>query len=408
MEAASQGLAKKFEAARKLFERALVNNLETPSMWELQNSLDALETRFALSTSHLYIKLMRQESERMMAQSEFARILASEDFAGEVDRLVLRAEAALRRGGLALRGEEAAPKPKRSTPARRGAGAAAPAKKEPASAACIEIQRLLDAYPKSGARAPSAAGGVQRIDYEKCPTCGVAMSVDTSRSELRCGECGTLRELVGMVFEDSQFYSQEGQKAKSGTFNPNRHFQLWWTHLFALEPEEEIGDKDDPDNQYGEKVMDALREIVTRDRKILQRQTVNDVRAMLREINRTDLNKNTSLILKKLTGIGPPQPSDELAARTENIFTKTIEAGERLRRADRVNRNYYPFNIMKILEELIPADDYESRRIFYYIYIQSKETVEADDADWELICRDVPELTYRPTDRRLGQKYPPL
>jgi len=106
MEAASQGLAKKFEAARKLFERALVNNLETPSMWELQNSLDALETRFALSTSHLYIKLMRQESERMMAQSEFARILASEDFAGEVDRLVLRAEAALRRGGLALRGEE--------------------------------------------------------------------------------------------------------------------------------------------------------------------------------------------------------------------------------------------------------------------------------------------------------------
>lgn len=407
MEAATRHLSAKFEASRKLFEKIHSGGIETPVMQELLTSLDALETRFALSTSHLYLKL--SESDRIMAQNEFARILASEDFVCEVDNLVGRAEAALRRAGFATRDGPASAAAASKAKAR---GAAAPKarvatpRKEPARAVGVEIQRLLDAYPRSVAGA-SKAPQPQRIDYEKCPTCGGPMCVDMSRSELKCNECGTLRELVGMVFDDAQFYSQEGQKAKSGTFNPNRHFQLWWTHLFAMESVEELGDKDDPDNQSGEKVLAALREIITRDRKVLQKQTVNDVRAMLREINRTDLNKNTSLILRLLTGIGPPKPSDELAARAENIFTKSIEVGERIPRAGRVNRNYYPYNIMKILEELIPEDDYESRRIFYYIYIQGKETVEADDQDWMLICREVPELKYRSTDRSLGQKYPP-
>jgi hypothetical protein len=233
------------------------------------------------------------------------------------------------------------------------------------------------------------------------------MAVDAGRSELRCGECGALRELDGTVFDDSQFYSQEGQKAKSGTFNPNRHFQFWWTHILAREPEEEIGDRDDPDNLYGEKLLERLRLIVARDRKVLRLLTVNDGRAMLREVGRTDLNKNVPLILKKLTGVGPPRISDAVAVRVENLFTKAIEIGERVRRSGRVNRNYYPFYIARIAEALIDEGDRESRRILYYIYIQSKETVEADDDDWEQICLELAEIAYRPTDRSLGAKYGP-
>ena len=247
------------------------------------------------------------------------------------------------------------------------------------------------------------------VNFEQCQSCGAEMVVDPARSVLRCaGEgCGSLRELVGTVFDDAQFYSQEGQKAKSGTFNPNRHFQFWWAHIHAREPEEEIGDKGDPENQYGEKLLAALGGIVARDGWILRLLTIYDVRNMLDEIGRTDLNKNAPLLLKKLTGVGPPQPSDSLAARVENLFTKGIEIGERVRRADRVNRNYYPYYIMKILEELLPPEDAEARRIFYYIYIQSKETVEADDDDWELICEELREIKYRPTDRSLGLKYGP-
>ncbi|NBP85422.1 MAG: hypothetical protein EBU54_09640 [Mycobacteriaceae bacterium] len=236
------------------------------------------------------------------------------------------------------------------------------------------------------------------------------MAVDAGRSELRCcdAECGTIRELVGTVFDDSQFYSQEGQKAKSGTFNPNRHFQFWWAHILAREPEEEIGDKSDPDNLYGEKLLLDLRAVVVRDRKVLRLLTVNDVRAMLREAGRTDLNKNVPLVLKKLTGVGPPQIADAMAVRVENLFTKAIEIGERVRRPGRVNRNYYPYYIYKILDQLLAEDDFENRRVLYYIYVQSKETVEADDADWEQICIELAEITYVPTDRTKALKYRPL
>jgi hypothetical protein len=113
-------------------------------------------------------------------------------------------------------------------------------------------------------------------------------------------------------------------------------------------------------------------------------------------------------VLKKLTGIGPPQIADATAVRVENLFTKAIEIGERVRRAGRVNRNYYPYYIYKILDQLLAEDDLENRRVLYYVYVQSKETVEADDADWEQICIELTEIAYVPTDRTKALKYRPL
>ncbi len=432
METASRQLLAKFEAARALFEKAPHAGVDPAVAQALVSELCALEVKFALSTGHLYILAASGESGRLAAQAEFARVLASEDFSGDADRLVARCEAVLRAAGVALR--DAAPDAGRGARRGRGRGRPAPAQSSRgrgaargakaagarvSAAVSADLQRLLDVYPMGAATrgdgpsshrgdgASPADGAAQQVDYERCPSCGGDMAVDAGRSELRCGECGALRELVGTVFDDSQFYSQEGQKAKSGTFNPNRHFQFWWAHILAREPEEEIGDKDDPDNLYGEKLLEALRGIVVRDRKVLRLLTVNDVRAMLREVGRTDLNKNVPLILKKLTGIGPPQVADTVAVRVENLFTKAIEIGERVRRAGRVNRNYYPYYIYKILDQLIPEDDSEIRRVLYYIYIQSKETVEADDADWEQICLELAELSYVPTDRTKALRYHP-
>ncbi len=414
MDSASQHLQAKFDAARALFSAAPKAGIEAAQASQLAGELSAIEIRFALATGHLLLQAaVGGEAGRLAANAEFSRMLAAEDFAGEADRLVARCEGLLRAAGAPLR---AAPHVGRLPPGRRGRGGpatrgAANARGRGDKAAYAEVQRILDIYPDAsnqGAPGP-ANGAVQTVNYEQCQSCGMDMIVDPTRSVLKCaGEgCGTLRELVGTVFDDAQFYSQEGQKAKSGTFNPNRHFQFWWVHIHAREPEEEIGDKNDPENQYGERLLSTLGSIVVRDGQILRLLTIYDIRNMLDEINRTDLNKNAPLILKKLTGIGPPQPSDTLTAKVENLFTKGIEIGERVRRPDRVNRNYYPYYIMKILEELLPPDDVEARRIFYYIYVQSKETVEADDDDWEMICEELGEVRYRPTDRSLGLRYGP-
>ena len=62
-------------------------------------------------------------------------------------------------------------------------------------------------------------------------------------------------------------------------------------HILARELEEELGDKDDTDNTYGEKLLEQLREII---QCLL---TVDDIRAMLKEIGRKDLNKNSPVIM---------------------------------------------------------------------------------------------------------------
>jgi hypothetical protein len=298
-------------------------------------------------------------------------------------------------------------------------------KTKPADTSAIptDIQRIIDTYPhtrkiaaadetlkKGGAHSSTAPSSmITRIEYEKCSECNAEMIIDPDHSELRCLHCSAIRELDGTAFDDAQFYSQEGQKAKSGTFNPNRHFQFWWMHILAREPEEELGDPNDPDNNYGEKLLENLRTIVRRDRKILRFLNVDDMRAMLRELEKTNLNKDVPLLLKKLTGVGPPSPPDSLGMKVEKLFSKAIEIGERLRPADRTNRNYYPFYILKILDCILPEKD-ENRRILYYIYLQSDDTVVKDDEEWKFICDEMDPgdgITYKPTDRALGLKYRP-
>lgn len=408
METASRLLQAKFEAARKLFNKILSH--KEPSLLKIYEELCTLQERFALLTAHLYIIASTGESGRLYANADFSRILASEDFSGNIDRSVNMFETVLRNAGIVLQ-EAELPSGKSARTLRQKKISCKPSPEAISfritTNGVAEIQRLLDVYPRG---VLAVASLLPQIDYEKCSNCGNDMLVDASRSELHCSdvECGTIRELIGTVFDDSQFYSQEGQKAKSGAFNPNRHFQFWWSHILAREPEEEIGNKDDAGNMYGEKIIKALQAIIVRDRKVLRLTTVNDMRTMLREIGRTDLNKNAPLVLKKLTGVGPPQISDDIAVRVENLFTKAIEISEKVRRTGRINRNYYPYYIYKILDQLLPEDDYDNRRVLYYIYVQSKETVESDDADWEQICFELAEISYVPTDRTKALKYHPI
>lgn len=445
MDAVSRNIQSKFDVARLLLDRMAAGQEGQATAQRLQSELAAQEVRYALATGHLFLKAAGSETGRLAVRDEFARVLAAENFGGDIDAIVDAAEAAIRtalmgsadKGAppkLAVRKSAAAPTSTgtRETLRSKAGRAGRQAESRPAVVPAIpaDIQRALDAYPhanraggvrnaaedakKSGIppkpAAPPAGAAVARINYEQCADCNTEMVIDADRSELRCLACSAIRELDGTVFDDAQFYSQEGQKAKSGTFNPNRHFQFWWTHILAREPEEELGDPNDPDNLCGEKLLESLRTIVRRDQKILRFLTVTDMRAMLRELNHTNLNKDVPLLLKKLTGVGPPTPPDSLGMKVEKLFSKAIEIGERLRRPDRTNRNYYPFYVLKTLDCILPEKD-ECRRILYYIYLQSDDTVRKDDDEWEAICREMdPEIDgirYFPTDRTKYIQYRP-
>lgn len=335
--------------------------------------------RFVLSMGHLLLKTA--EDEKTGSRDEISRTLSSGDFSNTIDLIVAEAEKLCSRAP----GKSGEHKQKA-----RGA----------------EIQALLGSYPRGALQSYSTA---EAGTPPSCAECGVQMIVNGETSEVKCPQCGIVTKLEGVVFEEAQIHSQEGQKAKSGRFNPNRHFFHWWTHLYACEPEEELGDARDADNIYGEKLITQLKKLMRRDSKLLRFVTVDDIRAMLRECKKTSLNKNASLIMKKLSGVGPPTPSDHLAQKVEKYFTKAIEVSEHIRPLDRSNRNYYPFYIYKLVDALLPAEDHEQRRILYYIYLQGDDTLIRDDQEWELICEDpgMKDIKYKPTRRSAAAQYRP-
>ena len=392
MENAGRHIVARFDLAAQLVDRLGAAEATTA----LRVEVEAVRTRYALCTSHLFFRAATGESERLAVRGEFLRIVASEDFLGELDHLVRRV-----RAEMGIASADSASKPLRGHRAarlRRGETS--------------EVKNLFDQY--AGHAVDCAAKTVERsaaahgARYNVCAECRAEMSVSADTSELVCPGCGKVRGLIGTVFDDAQFYNQEGQKAKSGSFNPNRHFRFWMDRILAREPEEELGDKEDPENTCGEKLLARLRAIVRRDGAILRLLTVSDVRAMLKELGRSSLNKNVPLIMRRLTGVGPPSLSEAVCQRVEKLFSKAIEIGERVRPPGRTNRNYYPYYIYKILDAILGAADREARRSLYYIYMQGQDTLDNNDREWDEICAELPEIEWVSTDRTKAQRYRPL
>jgi hypothetical protein len=112
--------------------------------------------------------------------------------------------------------------------------------------------------------------------------------------------------------------------------------------------------------------------------------------------------------MKKISGLGPPILKESYLELLKIKFIKSISSIQSSKSNDKVNRNYYPYYIYKILYQIIPDSDVEQKRVLYYIYIQNTETVQIDDKEWELVCKELPhEFTYTPTDRNYALKFTP-
>jgi hypothetical protein len=385
MEIIIKHISVKFNILRTLLEH--LQNIIEKDINSLNGELNKIELKFILTTSPIQIQLLNNEKNKNEILSEFNLIIASENFLVNINDIFFKCINLLYKNGIYVRVPESVKK-----------GNLKNKKNTNISAKIyLELQNIIDIYPINIDYTIHS----QHINYRNCELCDNAMEIDPIKSELICHMCSMIKPLIGVSFENTQIYTHDLQKNKSGTFNPNRHFYFWWSHILAHEDDTEI-------NQEIENgLFLKLNNIIKRDKKVLRMLSIIDIRNMLKEIKKSGLNKNSPLILKKLTGISPPSISEEWEIKIGNIFNKIIEICEHIRRDGRINRNYYPYYIYKIADSILPEDDYENRRILYYIYIQSKETVESDDLNWELICNHIPELTYKPTDRMAYLKYRP-
>lgn len=228
---------------------------------------------------------------------------------------------------------------------------------------------------------------IDDINYDVC-LCGNKMTIQSNTSELLCIKCGYVHTLIGSVFEDSQFFNQEGNRYKHGSYDPNRHCKFWIERIQAKE--NTIIDK-----SYIEKIEKCIK----RDKiENIKNISVKQFRLYLKQTNLSKLNDHIPLIKKIITGYIPPQLNHNELHLLFNYFDKATKTYETIKPSSKKNSLYYPFLLYKLLEIII-TDENKKNGLLNCIHLQSYETLIDNDKIWAEICKHNKEFVYKPTNK---------
>ena len=231
---------------------------------------------------------------------------------------------------------------------------------------------------------------IKEVVYEMC-ACNNKMDIDAISSTLICKSCGLTKELYGTVFEDDQFYYQEGQRTKHGTYDPSKHCRFWVERIQARETTE-----------IPDIVIENIKTCIKRDKIKNKKQiTCTQIRKYLSQISKSKYNEHVPLVRKLITGITPPQLTDYEMQLIHIYFDKVIHIFDEIKPPEKTNCPYHPYFIYKIIEQIITkkCDRIRKLKILACIHLQSRETLINNDSVWSLICERIPEFGYIPTDR---------
>src|SRR5581483_4753145 len=369
-------ITEKFRATRDMLVafRDLMANLEKAGVVKsrghfrinlMLSELEELEDKYNLCIVHVLGKYYSEEdgenANEHHTTEEYYQIIASENFSAKLGEYVAKGRSFISSivvaGGVDLA-------PQDEKPRRRGHP---PKKQEMVGTMPVEI--LRDEVEKmrrlvASADAIDISVEVKKSNYEVCK-CGMRMTVIPAKSIVVCENCSKMRALYGLVFDDSQFYTQGEPKTKHGMYNPNRHFKFWMERIQAKEnvliPQQDI---------------DALEYIIERDGMARVNLNCYYMRAMLKEADLTKYNEHTSLLIKKCGGPSPPQLDfNELRVFSIkfNIYMKYLKKIK-----TDGNRPNYPFWIYKIAEDEFDGKP-DKIKILIFIHLQSEETIRKND-----------------------------
>jgi hypothetical protein len=231
---------------------------------------------------------------------------------------------------------------------------------------------------------------IHEIHYDICE-CKNNMIIDSQLSVMVCEKCGMINEMTGTVFEDDQFYYQEGQRSKHGTYDPSKHCKFWVERIQARENTEIPND-----------IIAMIKLYIKRD-KIQNKNhiTCTLIRKYLRQSHNSKYNEHVPLIRKLITGLLPPQLTEYELQLINLYFDKVIFIFENIKPENKTNCPYHPYFIYKIIEQIIKKDSDRIRKlqILSCIHLQSRETLICNDTLWKEICKKIKEFEYIPTDR---------
>ena len=226
---------------------------------------------------------------------------------------------------------------------------------------------------------------------ETCPKCSTPYDIDEKTCEFICKPCGKTEKMYGVVFEDEQFFYQEGQRTKHGRYDSIKHAKLWTDRIQAKESTE-----------IPETIINTLKRRIRRDNIWIERIDCETIRSYLKQLKLTLYNNHIPLIRKIITGKEPPQFTDHELRLLYMHFSTAIQIFNKIKGVEKSNCPYHPYFIYKIVEQLLnkPSDLERRKDILSCIHLQSRETLIENDKLWFMICDHIPEFSKSATNRK--------
>jgi len=185
-----------------------------------------------------------------------------------------------------------------------------------------DIFELTKLYENS-----SVNKNIKEISYESCDKCRNKMTIIPNNSELICENCGITKNLYGTVFEDDQFYYQEGQRTKHGNYDPTKHCRIWVERIQARET-----------TDIPQRVIESIKKCINRDRiRDIKRINCSQIRKYLQQTHNSKYNEHIPLIRKLMTGVVPPQLSDHELQLINIYFDKVIRIFDEVKPTGKTN-----------------------------------------------------------------------
>jgi hypothetical protein len=185
-----------------------------------------------------------------------------------------------------------------------------------------DVFELIKLYENS-----SVNKNIKEISYESCDKCRNKMTIVPNTSELICENCGITKNLYGTVFEDDQFYYQEGQRTKHGNYDPTKHCRIWVERIQARET-----------TDIPNKVIDRVKKCIIRDKvRDIKRINCSQIRKYLQQTHNSKYNEHIPLIRKLITGVVPPQLTDHELQLINIYFDKVIRIFDEVKPTGKTN-----------------------------------------------------------------------
>lgn len=220
---------------------------------------------------------------------------------------------------------------------------------------------------------------IKRYDYKTCPECEEKMTVYPHQSEIRCGGCAFTVLLKGTVFDETQFYSQEGSIAKRGSYETSRHCRYHLERILAIK-----------NPSLNPRFIALVHTWIAENNEIPGNMSCLTWRRCLKGIKETKFNEHIPFIRQYFGGDSPGRLFHSEQQQLYIDFDKAVHAFEHIKAAEN-NLKYYPYFILKILQKNITADQDLARlqTIVDCVHLQRENTVISNDRLWRNICQTV-------------------